>query len=206
VPGTTIRFFISSTFADFKAERTLLQLDIFPALRDLCRQEGFRFQPIDLHWGVSQEAGKVGRTLGICFDELRRCQELSLEFNLLILLGDRYGWRPLPESIPAEHYARLAPLLASPMRALLEQVYAEDHNARPPEYVLLPRHGNHAGWEQEVDGVGAACLPVKTSVFRALEPPGSVWRLRSRRTCTSAAGPWPPGTRSSSMPRYSRGI
>src|SRR5215469_850299 len=117
-PGQIIRLFVSSTFADFTAERTLLQQDIFPALRDLCRQEGFRFQPIDLRWGVNQEAGKIGRTLSICFEELRRCQELSPDFNLLILLGDRYGWRPLPESIPADHYARLAPLLASPMRAL----------------------------------------------------------------------------------------
>lgn len=72
-PGQIIRLFVSSTFSDFKAERTLLLYDIFPALRDLCRQEGFRFQPIDLRWGVSQEAGKVGRTLAICFEELRHC-------------------------------------------------------------------------------------------------------------------------------------
>jgi hypothetical protein len=106
-PGQIIRLFVSSTFADFSVERTLLQQNIFPALQDLCRQEGFRFQPIDLRWGVSQEAGKIGRTLSICFGELQRCQDLSPDFNLLILLGDRYGWRPLPERIPAEELAQV---------------------------------------------------------------------------------------------------
>jgi WD40 repeat protein len=149
-PGQIIRLFVSSTFADFSAERTLLQQDIFPALRDLCRQEGFRFQPIDMRWGVSQEAGKIGRTLAICFEELRRCQQLSPDFNLLILLGDRYGSRLLPESIPAEQYARLAPRFTPSMQALFEEVYAEDRNARPYEYVLRPRDGERASWEAAV--------------------------------------------------------
>ena len=33
----------------------------------------------------------------ICFEELRRAQEASAEPNFLILLGDKYGWRPLPD-------------------------------------------------------------------------------------------------------------
>lgn len=37
----------------------------------------------------------------ICFDELRRAQEISPEPNFLVLLGYHYGWRPLPEGIPA---------------------------------------------------------------------------------------------------------
>ncbi len=145
-----IRLFISSTFADFAVEREILQRDVFPAVRDICRAEGFRFQPIDLRWGVNQEAGKVGRTLSICFDELRRCQEVSPDLNLLILLGDRYGWRPLPETIPATHYARLAPLLAPSMRALLARVYAQDHNALSGEFVILPRDRERDLWDTEV--------------------------------------------------------
>ncbi len=37
----------------------------------------------------------------ICFEELHRAQEASPEPNFLILLGDKYGWRPLPETITA---------------------------------------------------------------------------------------------------------
>jgi len=51
VPGTTIRFFLSSTFADFQVERDVLQRSVFPDLRRLCATSGFRLQPIDLRWG-----------------------------------------------------------------------------------------------------------------------------------------------------------
>ncbi len=49
---TTIRFFLSSTFADFQTERNVLQQRVFPELRTLCAESGFRLQPIDLRWGT----------------------------------------------------------------------------------------------------------------------------------------------------------
>ena len=33
-----------------------------------------RFQAIDLHWGVRDEAGPDQQTLGICLREIERCQ------------------------------------------------------------------------------------------------------------------------------------
>jgi hypothetical protein len=51
IPGTTIRFFLSSTFRDFQIERTVLQRHVFPQLRWLCAASGFHLQPIDLRWG-----------------------------------------------------------------------------------------------------------------------------------------------------------
>ena len=44
----------------------------------------------------------------ICFDELRRSQEVSPEPNFLILLGNRYGMRPLPEAISQAEYEQIA--------------------------------------------------------------------------------------------------
>src|ERR1017187_952094 len=103
----TIRLFVSSTFSDLKAERNALQEKVFPRLKQLCLTKGFRFQAIDLRWGISEEAGRDNKTMRICLRELRRCQQDRPKPNFLILLGNRYGWRPLPEIIPADSFERL---------------------------------------------------------------------------------------------------
>lgn len=79
-----IRVFVSSTFSDLKPERNALQAQVFPRLEQVCAQNGFQFQAIDLRWGVSSEAGLDHRTMRICFDELRRAQEISPRPNFLI--------------------------------------------------------------------------------------------------------------------------
>ena len=60
-----IRVFISSTFSDMKHERNALQEQVFPKLEQLCMQNRFQFQAIDLRWGVSSEAGLDHRTMRI---------------------------------------------------------------------------------------------------------------------------------------------
>ena len=74
-PRRTIRLFVSSTFADLKAERDALQNKVYPRLRALCEGHNLRFQAIDLRWGVSEEAGRHNRTLRICLRELKRYQQ-----------------------------------------------------------------------------------------------------------------------------------
>ena len=106
-----IRVFVSSTFSDLKHERNELQRKVFPKLEQLCLRRGFQFQAIDLRWGVPTEAGLDHRTMRICFEELQRSQEISPEPNFLVLLGNRYGWRPLPEDISVDQFKKLADLL-----------------------------------------------------------------------------------------------
>ena len=135
-----IRVFISSTFSDLKHERNKLQ-EKFRDLEAYCQSRRFQFQAIDLRWGVPSEAGLDHRTMRICFDELRRSQEISPRPNFLILLGDRYGWRPLPEEISTDEFARLAKTAAGEPITLkiLEQWYRRDDNAVPPVHVLRSR-------------------------------------------------------------------
>ena len=102
-----IRVFVSSTFSDLVFERNALQQHVWPVLEQLCLKHCFQFHAIDLRWGVSTEAGLDHRTMRICFEELQRSQEISPEPNFLILLGNRYGWRPLPEEISQEEFDRL---------------------------------------------------------------------------------------------------
>jgi hypothetical protein len=153
-----IRVFVSSTLADLQKERNILQADVFPALERYCAEREFQFQAIDLRWGVPGEAGLDHRTMRICFDELRRSQEVSPRANFLVLLGDRYGWQPLPEEINDKEYANLErvaaeletakqPKMVPNAREVLAQWYRRDANAVPPVHLLRSRHESPDGWD-----------------------------------------------------------
>ncbi|NIN72492.1 MAG: DUF4062 domain-containing protein, partial [Gemmatimonadetes bacterium] len=123
--GRTFRVFVSSTFEDLKAERNALQDGVwrdgklvkegaFPRLRQLCEAHGARFQAIDLRWGVSQEASLDQQTMPLCLDEIARSQRVSPRPNFIVLLGDRYGWRPLPYEILADEFEHILSAVADP--------------------------------------------------------------------------------------------
>jgi NACHT domain- and WD repeat-containing protein len=139
-PSRTFRIFVSSTFSDLKAERDALQRFVFPRLRELCAGRGGRFQAIDLRWGVSEEAGLDQRTMPICLGEIERCQRVTPRPNFIVLLGDRYGWRPLPPEIPAGEFTAIeAKVAAAGDKALLQSWYRLDENAVPQVWCLKPR-------------------------------------------------------------------
>ena len=95
-----IRFFISSTFADMEVERDLL-IDIFKRIaEEYQREKGWVVEYVDLRWGISEKTSRDNRTMSICKAELKRCQELSPRPNFIVLVGERYGWIPLPEIVP----------------------------------------------------------------------------------------------------------
>jgi len=181
----TFRIFISSTFSDLKEERNALQERVFPRLRALAQAAGCRFQAIDLRWGVSEEAALDQQTMRICLGEIERCQKVALKPNFLILMGDRYGWRPLPSEIPAAEWERLLPFLSPAERRLAlwqegepaaEMAawnggevqgrcgwYRLDRNACPPVYVPQPRlhtsrFAAYQEWESQVERPLSAAL------------------------------------------------
>lgn len=101
-----IRFFISSTFDDMKIERNLL-MEIFSDLNAEYSEQNWQIDYIDLRWGISKETGLENKTMQVCKDELKQCQQMSPKPNFIILLGNRYGWIPLPEVVPVEIYETL---------------------------------------------------------------------------------------------------
>ena len=136
----TFRVFISSTFSDLKPERNAFQERVFPRLRELCQQHGARFQPIDLRWGVSEEASLDQQAMAICLGEITRCQQSSPRPNFIVLLGDRYGWCPPPSHILDSEFREIVGMLKSQDdRTLLTQWYQLDENAIPHEWRLKPR-------------------------------------------------------------------
>ena len=188
----TFRIFVSSTFSDLKAERDALQALVFPRLRDLCARHGCRFQAIDLRWGVRDEAALDQQTMRICLDEVTRSQRASPKPNFIVLLGDRYGWQPLPAEIPAGEFERIAAATAATDdRVLLAAWYARDDNARvrshegadaEPIYCLRPRSGrftDFAVWDRDVE------QPLRRILRRGIEGLGI--DANARRTFEASA-------------------
>ena len=78
--------------------------------------------------------------------------------NFIVLLGDRYGWRPLPDEIPAAEFEALLPHLPA---ELANRWYKLDENTVCPRpdgtgpdkgvYVLQSRVGA-GNWADEVEG------------------------------------------------------
>ena len=158
------RVFISSTFADLKAERDALQERVFPKLREHCAGGGYSFQAIDLRWGIGDEASAGQRTMRICLDEIARCQAVTPRPNFLLLLGDRYGWRPLPEEVPRTEFEVVRAHLEPGAAGLADTWYKLDTNAvpvgqkLPGVYRLQPRTAEtEAAWD-EAQGVLAPAL------------------------------------------------
>jgi WD40 repeat protein len=98
------RLFVSSTFIDFSAERNLLQLKVFPALAAYCAAKGYQFYPLDLRWGVNEEAQLDQRTAEICLNEVRAAKLDYPPPNFLIMIGNRYGFVPLPYAIAQDEF------------------------------------------------------------------------------------------------------
>lgn len=107
----TFRLFVSSTFADFAAEREVLQAQVFPVLDAYCAAKSYQFYPLDLRWGISEEAGRDQRTADICLEEVEAANGYPPP-NFLILLGDRYGWVPLPFAIARDEFEAMLEWLA----------------------------------------------------------------------------------------------
>ena len=57
--------------------------------------------------GVSEEASLDQQTVKICLEEIKRCRKVTPRPNFIVLLGDRYGWRPLPYEIPASEFEEI---------------------------------------------------------------------------------------------------
>lgn len=147
-----IRFFISSTFADMELERNLLR-DILTRLSAEYAKLGWQLEYVDLRWGISREASLDNRTMSICLEELRRCQELSPKPNFILLLGNRYGWIPLPEIVSLSNYEALE--MTANEDVLFHRWYRLDENAlAEPVYVLMPRtspYDDDAVWHSGVE-------------------------------------------------------
>ncbi|CAH1788936.1 unnamed protein product [Owenia fusiformis] len=136
-----VRIFTSSTFTDTTVERNALMANIYPKLKEYCREKhGLEFQVVDMRWGVRDEATEDHMTTELCMQEILNCQRLSMGPNFVVFLGQKYGYRPIPTIIPAKEFEMLREVIkgvASELE-LLDEWYKKDDNAVPAIYVLQP--------------------------------------------------------------------
>ena len=134
-----IRLFISSTFADFMEERDRINRLIVPKMERFCKERGYLFQVVDLRFGVSLDAMMAQDTMKICLEEIKRCQGTKHYPNFMLLIGDRYGWCPLPTMIEVETFEQLILWGQETFLGdiqLLNKWYQLDENQIPPSYIL----------------------------------------------------------------------
>lgn len=124
-----IRIFISSTFRDMHAERDQLSRIVFPELRSRCLKRGADFLGLDLRWGVTEEEAEREGALALCLKEIERCRPF-----FVCLLGDRFGWVPPPEEVPAPLFEAVRDTGALPLA--IAESYHLDETVVPATYRL----------------------------------------------------------------------
>ena len=87
---------------------------------------------------MREESKDDHRVVNICVEEIKRCQETSLGIAFIAILGDKYGWRPLPPSVNADEFESLLQLIDQSYRELISTWYLRDDNSVPPCYLLQP--------------------------------------------------------------------
>jgi hypothetical protein len=98
---------------------------------------------IDLRWGVTTEASLDQRAVAICLEEVDRCLAVTRRPYLMLLLGDRYDWRPPPATVTGACSEQLRAAMADQDAQLVDLWYVEDRNAVPSVYRLQPRRGRY---------------------------------------------------------------
>ncbi|CAI4228678.1 unnamed protein product [Auanema sp. JU1783] len=128
-----VRVFTSSTFTDTTIERNALMEEVYPKLKEYCRETyGLDFQVVDMRWGIRDEATDDHMTTKLCINEIANCQRLSVGANFV------YGYRPIPAEILGTEMRLLLDISKEDNEdvSLLETWYIEDQNAVPSLFVL----------------------------------------------------------------------
>ena len=173
ITNRTFRLFISSTFEDFKKERDLLQTKVFPVIENYCKDLGFIFQPVDLRWGITEEAQLDQKTMELCINEIKVCREFPKP-NFLIMLGNRYGWIPLPYIIEKNEFEKILIFGQTSEKKTLLKWYKLDNNHIPASYFLAERtkkYEEYNNWYKEENLIRNIFqkLVIKTSLNKKIK-------------------------------------
>jgi hypothetical protein len=102
-----VRVFVSSTFTDTKCERDLFIEDVYPYIKEYARKCGVEFNNSEMRWGIRAEASDTHQTSEICMQEIARCTNESASLSYVLILGDKYGFRPFPAAIDRAEFELL---------------------------------------------------------------------------------------------------
>ena len=130
-----VRVFLSSTFSDTVLEWRFFLQDVVSYLKRCARNRGLDLDVSDMRFGDKEEESL---THDVRMAELKLCRKESAGVFYLLLLGDKYGPRPVPSRIPKAELESLLRTMTSENNALVSTRYALDENQLDAtEYVLL---------------------------------------------------------------------
>ncbi|KAJ8027332.1 NACHT domain- and WD repeat-containing protein 1 [Holothuria leucospilota] len=139
--------FISSTFTDTVLERDTLMEDVYPYIRTYCRKLGLDFNAVDFRWGIRKSLCNQHKAAEICLQEVERCKEKSCGPSFVVILGQKYGFRPVPPVVKMRDFETILRYIerkaeSDPREAealnLIKTWYKLDKNEIDMEYVLQP--------------------------------------------------------------------
>ncbi|XP_078077476.1 NACHT domain- and WD repeat-containing protein 1 [Mustelus asterias] len=138
--SNVVRVFISSTFTDMTMERDALLDKAYPEVQAFCQKLGLVFEVVDMRWGVPDALTADHMSTELCLREIESCQRMSMGPTFIALVGNRYGYRPIPRVIEEKEFEELLSKYSSDSRAskLLLDWFWKDDNAIPPVYILQP--------------------------------------------------------------------
>ena len=110
-----------------QAERDHLVRFVFPEMEQLCADRGVEFVAVDLRWGVTREEAESGQLVDVCLNEIENCRPF-----FVCMLGERYGWLPLPAVVPEDYLDQLD--------VEAKALFADAYSANPGfgEFLLRP--------------------------------------------------------------------
>ncbi|XP_029470055.1 NACHT domain- and WD repeat-containing protein 1 [Rhinatrema bivittatum] len=121
-------------------ERNMLLEKAYPEVQAFCQKHGLLFEVVDMRWGVRDYATVDHMTTELCLKEIESCQQMSVGPTFIALIGNRYGYRPIPRVIEEKEFDILYSKLRHDKSSmqLLDLWFWKDDNAIPPTYVLQP--------------------------------------------------------------------
>ncbi len=128
-----VRVYTSSTFTDMTLEKNVLVTEVYPRLKEYCRERyGLEFQVVDMRWGVRDEATDDHMTTAFCLDEIRSCRESSIGPSFVFFGGQKYGYRPIPTLIDTDEFELLSKTLRDAGRddTVLHEWYVREFKKR----------------------------------------------------------------------------
>ncbi|XP_030075789.1 NACHT domain- and WD repeat-containing protein 1 [Microcaecilia unicolor] len=121
-------------------ERNVLLERAYPEAQAFCQKHDLQFEVVDMRWGVPDYTAVDHMTTELCLKEIELLQQVSVGPAFIALIGNRYGYRPIPRVIEEKEFNILYSKLwqdKSSMQ-LLDLWFWKDDNAVPPAYILQP--------------------------------------------------------------------
>lgn len=133
-----VSFYTASTFIDFQVERNILRDEVVFPLNKSFEDELIHIKNIDLRWGIlpsDSEEKHEEKVLKVCTDQIKRTNS-----NVILFIGDRYGWVPAEEKMAPYLEGLDLPALGQISITALEILYALNHQSEDSNIFIYIRN------------------------------------------------------------------